>query len=265
MIILLNSSKTMVSAPARGARQRPVLFEDASALASLLKTMDADGLRKLMHLSPKLAGETHALVQAWSETGKQTMAIDAFQGDIYRGLQAGTLDDADRDYANQHVRILSGLYGVLRPFDLIQPYRLELMYGLSGAGFRNLYEFWGDKVAATLPKRGPIFDLASEEYSRLVRPFVTEHRIVEPEFLTRMTAEAEPTFVAVHAKVARGTLARWMVTHRVQTETDLALFDGMDYQFDRERSAPSKPVFVRVGPWSAMTAKKSSGSAIDPE
>jgi uncharacterized protein len=253
MIILLNSSKTMVSAPVKGVRQRPVLLEDAVRLDAQLKALDVPELRKLMHISDKLAGETRGVIQAWSDrAGKQTPAIDAFQGDIYRGLIAATLSNADRAYANEHVRILSGLYGIVRPFDLIMPYRLELMYSLSGNGFKNLYEFWGDRVAATLPKRGPVFDLASEEYSKLIRPFIDERRVIEPEFLTRATADTEPTFVAVHAKVARGAMARWMTINRIQAEIDLRAFPHMGYQYDAERSTATEPVFVRVGPFSLV-------------
>lgn len=248
MIILLNSSKTMVSTPIKGCRQRPALLDDAAKLDAQLKAMDVTDLRKLMHISEKLGSETHGVIQKWStNAGAQTPAIEAFQGDIYRGLLVDLLSDDDRQYANEHIRILSGLYGILRPNDLVMPYRLELMYALSGDGFRNLYDFWGDRVAATLPKRGMIFDLASEEYSKLIRPFVDEKRVIEPEFLTAARAGDEPTFVAVHAKVARGAMARWMVTNRVDSLDGLRAFPLMGYQFDADRSTASEPVFVRTG------------------
>src|SRR4029079_15388986 len=104
-----------------------------------------------------------------ADSAAQTPAIDAFQGDIFRGLRAHTLSADDRAYANEVLRILSGLYGILRAFDGITPYRLELMYSLAGDGFRNLYEFWGSAVAETLPKQGLIVDAASDGYSRLGR------------------------------------------------------------------------------------------------
>ncbi len=256
MIILINSSKTMKAAPTGGRTQAPELLNDAMRLDALLKEKSPAELRKLMHLSEKLAADTHALIGRWSPDPKdQTLAIDAFQGDIYRGLLADTLSDGDRAHANKVLRILSGLYGVLRPFDRITPYRLELMYGVSGDGFSNLYDFWGSRVADTLPMTGPIFDLASEEYAKLVRPFVDPARVVEPEFLTRATADAEPTFVAVHAKVARGAMARWMLTNRVESEADLRAFPLMGYRYDPARSTPAEPAFIRTGPFSLVTYK----------
>ncbi len=256
MIILINSSKTMKSAPVAGPSQAPELLDCAVRLDALLKGKSPAELRKLMHLSEKLAAETHALIGRWStDPEAQTLAIDAFQGDIYRGLLAHTLSDNDRAHANKVLRILSGLYGVLRPFDRIAPYRLELMYGLKGDGFGNLYDFWGSRVADTLPKTGPIFDLASEEYSKLVRPFVEPERVVEPEFLTCATADAEPAFVAVHAKVARGAMARWMVMNRIRSGEELRAFPLMGYRYDPERSTPAEPTFIRTGPFSLVTYK----------
>jgi cytoplasmic iron level regulating protein YaaA (DUF328/UPF0246 family) len=256
MIILINSSKTMVSAPGVNLRQVPVFLDQAQTLDRLLKQQSLADLKSLMHISPNLAAATHDLIARWNtKPNEQTQALDAFQGDIYRGLVAKTLGEDERAWANDHLRILSGLYGILRPFDRIMPYRLELYYGLSGDGFRNLYEFWGSGPAETLPKRGPIFDLASEEYSRLVRAHIDDRRVIEPEFLTRATTQVEPTFVAVHAKVARGTMARWMVQNRVQTEMELRAFPGMGYVYVPERSTAHRPTFVRVGAWTASMAK----------
>jgi cytoplasmic iron level regulating protein YaaA (DUF328/UPF0246 family) len=240
----------MVSAPTGGRKQTPIFRVQAVQLDGLLKGKSAGELQKLMHVSAKLAETTRDLIADWSvEPKRQTLAIDAFQGDIYRGLQAQTISEPGREWANDHLRILSGLYGILRPFDRIMPYRLELYYRLQGDGFSNLYDFWGDQVAASLPKRGPIFDLASEEYARLVTPFVPERRVIEPNFLTRATPADEPTFVAVHAKEARGTMARWMIENRIETESGIHEFTDMGYGFDPERSESSKPVFVRTGPW----------------
>ena len=253
MIILINSSKTMKAAPISGRTQLPELLNRAAELDELLKGMSVGEIRKLMHLSEKLAADTYALIQRWSTDPKsQSQAIDAFQGDIYRGLIAESLSDDDRAYANKVLRILSGQYGILRPFDRIAPYRLELMYGLSGPGFTNLYDFWGSAVADTLPKSGPIFDLASEEYSKLIRPFVDLKRIVEPEFLTAAKPGATPTFVAVHAKVARGAMTRWMLSNRMKSEQELRDFPLMGYRYDPERSTPAEPTFVRTGPFSLI-------------
>lgn len=250
MIILINSSKTMKSAQAPGKRQLPELLDRAAELDTILKSMSSADLRKLMHLSEKLAADTHALIAAWTtDPEAQTPAIDVFQGDIYRGLLANTFSADDRAKANKVLRILSGQYGILKPLDRICPYRLELMYNLSGPGFANLYEFWGSTAAETLPKSGPIFDLASEEYAKLIRPFVDPDRIIEPEFLTAAKPGAEPAFVAVHAKVARGAMTRWMIVNNVTKEPDLRTFPLMGYRFDPDRSTPATPTFVRTGPF----------------
>lgn len=245
MIILINSSKTMRARPGSAGRQRPALLDRAVELDRLLKAKSVAELKSLMHLSGKLAESTHALIGRWSaDPETQTLAIDAFQGDIFRGLRAASLSEDDRTYANDVLRILSGQYGLLRPFDGITPYRLELMYGLAGEGFRNLYEFWGDAVAATLPKDGLIVDAASDEYARLVRPFVDPARIVEPQFLTQ-AGDEEPTFVVVHAKVARGAFARWLITTRTTDPAEFRHFVELDYAWDEPTSALDRPVFIK--------------------
>jgi cytoplasmic iron level regulating protein YaaA (DUF328/UPF0246 family) len=246
MIVLINSSKTMRAVPGSAGAQRPALLECAQRLDMLLKAKSEAELKSLMHLSPKLAASTHALIERWSaDPGQQTPAIDAFQGDIFRGLRANTLTADDRAYANDVLRIMSGLYGILRPLDGITPYRLELMYPLSGDEFRNLYEFWGSAVAETLPADGLIVDAASDEYARLVRPFVDADRIVEPQFLTQMSADQEPTFVVVHAKVARGAYARWLITSRITDPARFGEFADLDWVYDPETSTPEKPVYIK--------------------
>jgi len=246
MIVLINSSKTMRAAPGSAGLQRPALIERAERLDRVLKGMSAAELKSLMHLSPKLAESTHALIDRWTvDPDAQTPAIDAFQGDIFRGLRAHTLSADDRTYANDVLRILSGLYGILRPFDGIAPYRLELMYPLAADEFRNLYEFWGAAVAETLPKDGLIVDAASDEYARLVRPYVDPGRIVEPQFLTQMSADIEPTFVVVHAKIARGAYARWLVTSRIADPARFGEFADLDWVYDPGASTLEKPVYIK--------------------
>ena len=245
MEILINSSKTMRAEPAPGLR-KPALLKQAKVLASQLKTYDQAELKKMMHISPKLAVDTEQLLAKWTAApSKQTPAIDAFQGDIYRGLQAESLSEDDRAWADERLRILSGLYGILRPLDGIAPYRLELEYKLSGDGFANLYEFWGDAIAKKLAKRGWIVNLASQEYFRVIGPFVKPVRIIEPVFLSQMKADAEPEFVAVHAKVARGAYARWLIQERIEEPEAFPGFAGRDYAFAPDRSTLERPVFIK--------------------
>jgi cytoplasmic iron level regulating protein YaaA (DUF328/UPF0246 family) len=250
MLILINSSKTMVSRPGSPLRQTPIFRDRAKQLMARLDQLDQAELRALMHLSPKLAVSTEALIDAWStRPAKQTLAIDAFQGDIYRGLAADTLSGSDRDYANEVLRILSGLYGMLRPYDGIMPYRLELEYRLggerAGEAFQNLYQFWGDAIANKLPRKGWIVNLASQEYFRVIDPSIDAARIIEPQFLSVMKPGDAPTFVAVHAKVARGAYARWLIQTRLTDPERFCAFDELGYRFDEETSTLEKPVFVK--------------------
>jgi cytoplasmic iron level regulating protein YaaA (DUF328/UPF0246 family) len=243
--ILINSSKTMVRQPRPGLR-KPLFLTQAKRLAAQLKALDQSQLRAMMHVSAKLAVETETLLKGWSAAPtSQTLAIDAFQGDIYRGLQAQTLTVEERDWADDHLRILSGLYGLLRPYDGITPYRLELEYKLSGEGFANLYDFWGEAIAKKLAKRGSIVNLASQEYFRVIGPYVRPERVIEPVFLSQMKAAEEPVFVAVHAKVARGAFARWLIEHRLDDAADFSGFSGRDYDFSPEASTLQRPVFVK--------------------
>jgi cytoplasmic iron level regulating protein YaaA (DUF328/UPF0246 family) len=226
--------------------QQPALLERAKQLDAILKSKSVVELKSLMHLSAKLAASTHDLIQRWTATPEeQTLAIDAFRGDIYRGLKAQSLTENQRTYANEVLRVLSGLYGIIRPFDGITPYRLELMYPLTSDGFRNLYQFWGESVAATVPKRGLIVNAASDEYFRLFQPYVDPDRVIAPQFLTQAGADAEPTFVVVHAKVARGAFARWLITTQITDPAEFGGFSDLGYQFDEQTSSRAQPVFIK--------------------
>jgi cytoplasmic iron level regulating protein YaaA (DUF328/UPF0246 family) len=246
MIILINSSKTMISNPGSPLAQPPLFRKQAKQLMARLDELDQTELRSLMKVSPKLAVSTEALIDEWTtRPARQTLALDAFQGDIYRGLAADTLSCGDRDYANEVLRILSGLYGLLRPYDGIMPYRLELEYRLTGEGFQHLYEFWGDAIARKLPKRAAIINLASQEYFRVIEPYIDPARIIEPWFLTQSAPDDAPTFVAVHAKVARGAYARWLIETRHTDPARFRCFSELGYRFDEQESTLERPVFVR--------------------
>jgi len=246
MIILLHTSKTMrlvghASTPLRS----PLLINQTRDLAGYMATLSIEQLMRVMHISPTLAAAVAEKYTAWSkELTRQSPAIDSFIGDIYSGLQAGTFDEADREYADAHLRILSGLYGILRPLDGISPYRLEMGYRLPAKPYANLYAYWGDAVAKTLPDGEVIINLAAVEYSRLVTPFVDNSRIISPRFLTRDTKTQEPVFVVVHAKIARGAFARWLIASRVTSVDKLPEFSDIGYRFDETLSTSSEPVFI---------------------
>lgn len=246
MIILLHSSKTMRSSPDKDVRLRePQLLEKAKRLDTYLKTLSATQLTKIMSISPSLAEKTHALIAAWTaESEQQSLALDSFVGDIYSGLHANDLSPADRDYADQTLYILSGLYGIIRPYDGICPYRLEMGYKLPDPAFASLYTYWGESIAACLPNTGPIVNLAAVEYAQTVTPFVDAARIVVPKFLTISPKTGEPTFVVVHAKVARGAFARWLIRNRTTDIATLTQFDDLGYRFAQDLSSANSPTFV---------------------
>ncbi len=246
MIILIHTSKAMRPAPQGGATLTvPVLRDRAEELAAYLRTLSVEQLAAVMELSPELAARTHGLFADWgTDPGRQSPAIDSFAGDIYSGLRAADLTPADRVYAEGRLRILSGLYGILRPDDGIQPYRLEMGYRLPDPPYANLYQFWGDAVARCLPPTGVIIDLAAIEYNRIVTRFLSRDRFVSPRFLTINPKTGEPRFVVVHAKIARGAFARWLLTAQVEDPADIVDFADIGYRHEPALSKPRQPAFV---------------------
>lgn len=244
MFTLLVSSKTMEpkGCPFDIALTTPVFQSKAEALNTLLESKSELQLRRLMHISPKLAAATHQRINNWS-TAELSPAWYSFVGDVYKGLSIEEFSADDLDFAQKHMATLSGLYGLLRPLDRITPYRLELGYKLSGKGFKNLYEFWGDSVAQQLPAGEAIINLSSEEYIKVIRPHVTSDRIVTPQFL--QIKNGKPEFQAVHAKTARGMMARWICTNRIDSPSELKNFAEDRYTYSAELSTPQHPTFTR--------------------
>lgn len=246
MIIVLHTSKTMRPPAEDGQALRlPELLQKATKLATYLKSLTPTELAKIMKVSSKLADKTHDLVGGWSgDSEQQRVAIDSFLGDIYSGLQVQTWSKQDRDYADRHLRILSGLYGVLRPLDGIYPYRLEMGYKLPAKQFNNLYDYWADSIAQTLNNDEPIINLAAVEYSKTLTNYLPAERFVAPSFLTYNAKTGEPGFVVVHAKIARGAFAAWMIKHRISKLEQLKDFDELGYKYHANLSTPQIPVFV---------------------
>jgi cytoplasmic iron level regulating protein YaaA (DUF328/UPF0246 family) len=246
MIILLHSSKTMRQPAAPPAvTHKPQLLSRATQLASYLQTLSDSQIAATMHISAKLAAATQARIAAWNTVpAKQSLAIDSFVGDIYSGLQASDLSADDRDYADTTLRILSGLYGILRPYDGICPYRLEMGYRLPDQPYTNLYNYWGRAIAGCLPSTGPIINVSSLEYTKTITPFVDPDRVITPQFLTLDPKTGQPTFVVVHAKIARGAYARWLITSRTTNPADLTAFSDIGYLYDTAQSTAAQPTFV---------------------
>lgn len=221
----------------------PQFIAQATQLASMWQQASPQQLATLMKLSPSKAATVQQLFAQWhSGTTGTVPAIDAFIGDIYSGLQVHTWQPSDREYAHQHLLILSGLYGALRACDGVLPYRLEMGYKLpSGA---SMYSFWGTTIATALPAGADcVINLSAVEYTKALLPHITA-RVITPKFLTISPKTGEPVFVTVHAKVARGAFARWLITQRISNPAQLAEFTDLNYVYNAALSTPDQPVFV---------------------
>lgn len=242
--IIIHSSKTMKPSSIPGLRA-PQLIDATRELSDYVSRQTESVLGKAMHISPALAGQTRELFMNWSDAvADSSTAIDSFRGDIYSGLRAAELDERDRAYADEHLVILSGLYGLLRPLDAIAPYRLEPAYRFADEPYRNIYTFWGDRIARLLPSGGPIINVSSVEYMKLITPYIDASRIITPRFMTVHPKTGVPTFVVVHAKIARGAFARWMIKERIEDVSQLAEFSDLGYRYMSSGSTPDSPLFV---------------------
>lgn len=223
----------------------PMLIKRAGELAAYAGSLTVYEIEKTMRVSGKLAGVTHELLQEWTTNPlRQRAAVDSFLGDVYSGLQILGWSAQDRLYANAHLRILSGLYGILRPLDGVYPYRLEMGYKLPGVHYHNLYRFWGKSITDTLPEIGIIVDLSAVEYGKVVTKYVAPDRVITPRFMTISSNTGEPVFVVVHAKIARGAFASWMIRNKIETVERLKEFHDIGYVYHVSMSTNNVPVFI---------------------
>ena len=255
MLIVLSPAKTLdytAPAPAVSPTQ-PRFVRDAAELVALLRELAPADLSRLMGISDKLAGLNAERYAAWSETfdaSNSRAAVLAFDGDVYDGLAARSLSVDDLDWAQQHLALLSGLYGVLRPLDLMQPYRLEMGTKLPNRAGRDLYAFWGTRIARTLREqlRGhahPVLvNLASEEYFGAVDVAALALPVVQPVFQDAGAGGAYKV-ISFHAKRARGMMARWAIEQRVDDPQALKGFDAGGYAWAPAASSETRWVFRR--------------------
>lgn len=259
MLVLLSPAKSLdfeSRLPTRKHSQ-PRMLERSRQLIDLLRTKSADEVASLMHISDDLAVLNVERYRDFDPpfTPKNARpAVLAFAGDVYRGMAVGTrFDERDFTEAQKTVRILSGLYGVLRPLDLIQPYRLEMGTALATDRGRDLYDFWGDEVTEVLkadlassPGAGVVVNLASQEYFGVVNPDLLDAEIISPRF-EDVTASGRRQVVSFHAKRARGEMAAWLVSNRIRSARRLLEFEAAGYHYEPEHSTGRTPVFLRTG------------------
>lgn len=231
---------------------QPLFVDQAAGLINILKTKTADDIAELMSLSPALSELNVQRYGHWTRTFTQAnsrQAVLAFNGDVYEGLEASTLSAEQLDWAQEHVAILSGLYGVLRPLDLMQPYRLEMGTRLQTPKGKNLYEYWGSGIADYLNERQAgqkapvIVNLASEEYFKSVDLKALKARVVQCVFQDWKNGVWK--IISFHAKRARGLMARYAILHKVSKPEGLHGFDLEGYQYDASASSKDKLVFRR--------------------
>jgi len=254
MLFLLSPAKSLDFDPvgAEVPHTQPLFVKQSTELISLLREKSPQQIAELMSLSDTLLGLNVARYAAWrpkftAKNAKQ--AVLAFNGDVYEGLDAKSLSADDLGWVQDHVCILSGLYGVLRPLDYMQPYRLEMGTPLANAHGSNLYKFWGAKISHYLNERlqrdvSPVVvNLASQEYFKAVDAKVLKARVVECVFEERKGDQYK--IVSFYAKRARGLMARYAATHRVVTPHQLEGFDAEGYAFNAAASRTDRLVFRR--------------------
>lgn len=256
MFTIISPAKALDFSPAANglAATQPRFADDIALLLDTCKTLDASDLRRLMSLSDSLAQLNHARFQEMSlpltaENAKP--CVLAFQGDVYKGLDAASLGDDDLAWAQGRLRILSGLYGLLRPLDLIQPYRLEMGTKLANARGANLYEFWGDRLANALDGEdadpgAPVLNLASQEYAKAVPPKSLRRPLIAADFKEERNGELKT--IGLVAKRARGLMARYVIRNRIEDADALKDFDDAGYGYRPELSSPDRLVFSRAKP-----------------
>lgn len=249
MLVVVSPAKKLDMTPVGGiASTRPAFPAEAEELAGVARGLGADGLQRLMKISGSLARLNAERFAEFGHMPEKPAAL-AFAGDTYQGLEAASLDPEEMAWAQDHLRILSGLYGVLRPLDAIEPYRLEMGSRLATDRGRNLYEYWGDRIARALKAQAgaigtdTLVNCASREYFDAVDQAALGLRVITPVFMEERGGE--PKIVSFYAKRARGAMARFIIQNRLRDPESLVGFDTGGYRHAPDLSGPDRPVFLR--------------------
>ncbi|QYX47229.1 peroxide stress protein YaaA [Pseudomonas tussilaginis] len=257
MLTVISPAKTLDydTPPVTQRYTQPQYLDDSQELIVQLRELSPAQISELMHLSDKLAGLNTARFGSWTpafspDNAKQ--ALLAFKGDVYTGLDAESLSEDDFSYAQDHLRMLSGLYGLLRPLDLMQPYRLEMGTKLANARGKDLYAFWGTRISEwlnqALAEQGDdlLLNLASNEYFSAVKRNALKARIINTEF--RDFKNGQYKIISFYAKKARGMMSRFVIQERINDPEQLKQFDVQGYYYSAEQSKPDNLVFLRDHP-----------------
>ena len=254
MIIVLSPAKTLdYEFETDGNHSVPSFLSQSSKLIGQLKKKEPKDIASLMGLSDKLATLNYDRYQSWTASKKASNdskpSLLVFKGDVYQGLQAEDLTKKEMNFAQKHVRILSGLYGILRPLDLMKPYRLEMGTKLETAQGKNLYEFWGDKIQKNVldelknQKSDLLINLASKEYFSVLGKVPEDINVISPAFKDFKNGKYK--IISFYAKKARGLMARWIIQNKVTDFENLKDFDVDGYKYSKAESTSTTPVFLR--------------------
>ena len=254
MLALISPAKTLdyeTALPSSNFTQ-PRLLDQSEQLIEVCRELSASQLASLMSVSEKIAQLNVARFQDWQtefDFANARQAIFAFKGDVYTGLDAYAFNDPQLDFAQQHLRMLSGLYGLLRPLDLMMPYRLEMGTKLQNPRGSNLYEFWGKRITDLIQQdlqhtnSQILLNLASDEYYKAVKESALDAQIIKPVFLDQKNGKYK--VISFYAKKARGLMARFVIEQQIQQVEDLKAFNSEGYYFDAENSNAKELVFKR--------------------
>lgn len=254
MLMVISPAKTLdYDSPLATQRYtQPALLEKSQQLIQIARELSPAQIATLMGISDKLAHLNAERFNTWQPDftpDNARQAILAFKGDVYTGLQAETFSDADFDFAQQHLRMLSGLYGLLRPLDLMQPYRLEMGIRLANPAGKDLYSYWGDllteKLNDALAEQNDdvLINLASDEYFKAIKPKQLNGQLIKPVFLDEKNGKFK--VISFYAKKARGLMSRYVIQHRLSKPEQLKAFDVDGYKFAAAESSDSEWVFKR--------------------
>jgi len=253
MLMLISPAKSlnMQASLPNINRTKARLLDDSQQLINKLQELNPEQIQKLMGISEKLSELNYQRFQDWvqSDSAVQCPALFAFQGDVYQGLGADTLSIDELEFAQQHLRILSGLYGLLRPFDLMQAYRLEMGTKFMNPRGANLYAFWGNKISSLIKADMPtdeapeLVNLASNEYYKAVKPKLISSKIITPVFKDLKNGQYK--IISFYAKKARGLMVAYAVKNKITRAEKLKGFDSAGYYFSEELSDDKQWVFIR--------------------
>ncbi|MCW9048276.1 MAG: peroxide stress protein YaaA [Gammaproteobacteria bacterium] len=257
MLIVVSPAKTLdyTTPPKIKKFTIPDYLDDSAELIHRMRELSSLDISELMKVSTKIADLNFDRFEVWNQkfTEKNAkQAVLAFKGDVYTGLDAESFTAKDFAFAQKHFRMLSGLYGLLRPLDLMQAYRLEMGTRLSNERGKNLYEFWGDTVTEGLNaqlkeiKSKYLINLASNEYFKVVKPKVLKGEIITPAF--KELKNGEYKMIGVYAKKARGLLSRYIIQNQLSDIEDIKSFDLQGYKFNKKVSKGNNWVFTRKTP-----------------